>query len=80
MKIASQDAQANVAHEPEFRPIATTCQAVTRLQRADGRFDPGVSLARLVECDRGFLILLCRLPSARFRQARLADSAPRPAA
>ena len=29
MKIASQDAQADIANEPQFRPIATTCQAVT---------------------------------------------------
>ena len=73
MDIATEHGQGNVTFKSDFAHIAATHQSVAGLQRADRRFDSGVTLLGLMEFDRRGLCLHDGLFAARFRQANIRD-------
>jgi hypothetical protein len=73
VQVAAQDAERQVAFEPQLTAIAAALQAVAGLQCADRGFDSRMTLTRGAKLDRGVLLLFARLLRAGLGQTGMGD-------
>ena len=69
VQVAAKYPQAHVATKAHIGMIATSAQAISRLQRANRRFNPGMTLTRFTKFDRPCFLLLLALAAAGRRHA-----------